>query len=587
MGEEAKKRIEEALAQGYSKEQIAESFREKLKASDVPAEDINLFLGEHNLTGTVTQESFGRQLSDSMRGFGRDVASGIGGAATLAKAGTGPLGQVLSLGGSYAMGSAGQGIEDLTRGEAPPTFGEAVSRYHQAGMKGLKDELIGGSVGKVAEKLLAPNVSKMTPQDLSISEYAKANRLPMKASDVFPSKTAKTLEWVGDSLLLGKATGDYRRKQLSSNIQSIIEDTTKTLPVVTDKGTAGIALSDAIKEARTALKQDTTIKYKKLSAILEDLGDGVRPDGTVDKPLRMENFISVAEKWRNQISNEAEPELRQFLASIADRAGDGTNRMYKSGMTGKELDVFQKQIWEQTFKKRKYVGAELWDAVEKDLIAEEPHIWSSVKEAKDAAKFQTEFRNNPTVKAVASKVARGDVDNVILAAFRSGNIEDVNVIKKAISPEAWDIASSRFVQNILDLSTDNATGAFLPVKFLRGYATYQKQIRNVMPEVADNLDTLAEVMRRSLDDITKGQSTSTGTILRGAASGGAVTGAIASGNVGLLVPEGFSIFMANSMRSPKGKFKQLLTQGFNMPGTTKMLRLGGRFVDFDSPDQGS
>ena len=541
-----------------------------------------------NPEGTITQDSTARQAVDALRGVGKDIGSGVSGGLALAKAGTGPLGQLMGLGFSYAGGSAGQGIEDILRGQQPQGFMNAVNRYHGAGMKGLQDQLMGTSVANLAERALAPNLAKMTPQDLNVSAFAKQNKLPMQPSDIVDSKISKSLEWVGDSTVTGDMLTNYYRRKLGENLKGMVEDVSQKLPNLTDKGTTGNVLMEGIKEAKQGVRAATQEAYAKKSSVLLELGDGKMADGTVSKPLEMSNFIETANKYRYALP-EDHP-IRQFLASIGDRSGvEGGKSTIKTGMTGKEVDEFTNQIWGKTWKDKqtRAIGFDLWDAVEKDLVKEEPYIWSTIKNAKDIKKLEKDFLANPTVRAIGRKFAQGNPDQLIPSLFRSGNIEEVNTILKALPQEAAEIAKERFVQNILDTSVKD--GVFNPDKFLGTYSVYRDQIKNVMPEIGQNLDLLAETMRRSLKDVKAGDRPfNFGSFLKMGGSGGAAPlAASVMGPVGWVVPEGFSMMLAHSLRSPTGVLKKWLTTGLKPEAGLNMLKLGGRFVDFNNNNKGA
>ncbi|MHC4266543.1 MAG: hypothetical protein ACYSUK_11520, partial [Planctomycetota bacterium] len=398
---------------GYSDDKIATYFRAKFKEKDYSEEQVEQWLHSKRLREEKIEEySFGDKLSQAFRGFGKDISSGVAAAKVVAKTGGGAAGQALSLPFAYAGGSAGQNIEDIIRGEKPKTFGEAIPRYHEAGMKGLKDELMGGPLAKLFAPAAKPFAKRMNAEDMAVQQFAKKEGLSLPASSLAESKPARMLEWVGDSLTVGKTIGDAKRKTLRNRLESVLEKTKAGLTTA-DKGTVGVDFAKGLKEAQNALYKKTGKAYTKFGKVLrEEYGDA---------GLDMENFIDVANKWRVEIDVDKFPKLRTFLAEIGDREGRFKRAVTGetiSGMTGKEIDMFQKQIWEMTYPKHSYIGGDLWEALQKDLDIENSAVWSKLQEARQANKLKKTWHKNPVVRATAATVAKGDTDRIILNAFR-------------------------------------------------------------------------------------------------------------------------------------------------------------------------
>lgn len=555
MPENIDKQIEALRKGGYSNDEIAEYYRSQLKDNYTP-EQINTWLSEKKLIGTITQQTVGKRLSEAFSGFGRDVLSGAAATKALTAKGTGPLGQALSVGTSYLGGGGGQMVEDLIRGESPPMTVEGVTeafkRFHRAGTTAAQYDLLGGPIGEVAGKVAAPFARKMSTEDILAKQFAQRERLPVAPSAIRPTRTAKMFEWTGERLA-GNLITDMRRRQLAEGFERIVKEADESLPFKTDKIEAGMRLGAGVKEAKSDIARRTRQAYDSfLDRLRTDFGGG--------KQLSLENFSQVAEKYREQAKEGSE--LRQFLAQIADRKGQ---------FSVEEMDNFQKQIWNRTWPKKGHIGGQLWDALDKDLAAEGAEYAALLKSAKDTAKLAHEFKKDPTLRVILRQYGN-DPERVILNAFRAGNFQSVNRIKQLVDRETWETARSQFVKNILDTGY-NQEREFVPAKFLNNYRKYEKQIRNVMPETADRLDMLAIIIERSLTDLRP--TSRIGAVGDLALAGAMGTGAALS-SPALAVPFGFTAILAYSMRNPKGWMKKWLTTGF-LP-SKQMLRLSPRFL---------
>lgn len=483
-------------------------------------------------------------------------AMAMGSLGTVAGAPLGPPGMI----GGGAIGAAGgEAIEQLIRrfaGDEKLTSQEAMKKIN------LEAAFAGGSEMGTAGmgNLLRPFAKRMGPMAQKIATIAKQQKLPMSPSAISPTKTAKVFEWFGDILPTGKLWGQVKRKQLSNNLMRMVEEVKGALPVRADKVEAGMELGAGIKEAKVSLKSISGTKYKAWEKAV----------GASD--IQMAETAKVIEKNADSIKK---PDARAMIETFR---GKGTI------WTAKDVDDYQKQIWGKLRGKYPNLAKDLQNALKKDIGED---LTKYLEDARSAwADFKT-FESNPTVKTIVRKYAT-DAERVILEAFRSGNLEDVTKIKNAVDENTWKMATSRFVENILDTAVkpEGNQMVFRPMEFIKNYEKYQRQILNAMPEIYENINNFYLITKASVQDLQKMDMGFFGKGWQAMAAGGMATGA-GMGQPLVLVPAGFSAIVAKSLMNPKGWLKTWLTEGARgiMPEVIRQgPRIGGRALglEFDT-----
>lgn len=393
----------------------------------------------------------------------------------------------------------------------------------------------------------AAQPGKLAPETKAAVDLAAEKGLPLSPTAIIPeSKAARAFEWVGESIPSNVSWSTMKRQQLQTGLTRMMDEAVGGLPARAEKYEAGVAVAGGLKEAKTGLKGAEKTAYGKWE---NALGSGGH---------LMDNTVAAIDKIKEGTKGEA----RAWLEAFSKKG---------SGWTSADVDAFQKQIWSKTWG-TDLRGGDLLEAMKKDLG---PEMTAVLDEAKDASKLFRAFAGNETVRAVLRKYNQ-DPANAIRAMFRDGNMNDIGTIQKAVKPEVWDIARSRFIENLFDASTD-ITGTqrtFNPQKFANLFSTYQRQIKQVMPEKYDYLKNFAELSKVSVADLSKMTSAPT---FRLTAADRPITNTIA-----LAVPTGFSWAITKSLMNPSGWLKKWLTEGFKMPNLAtparraNILQVGGR-----------
>lgn len=392
----------------------------------------------------------------------------------------------------------------------------------------------------------------LTAEARAAGKLAEEAKLPLSAAALNPSKTAGAFEWVGQALQPGKAWANMKRKQLQVGLTRMMDEAVGRLPKSTEKYEAGVQVAQGLKEAKAGLKAGEKAAYGKWE---NALGSGGH---------LMDNTVAAIDK----IKEGTKGELRAWLEAYSKKG---------AGWTSTDVDAFQKQIWSKTWG-TDLRGGELLEALKKDLG---PEMTALLDEAKESSKLFRAFSANQTVRDVLRRYAQ-DPENAIRAMFRTGNMEDLNLIKKAVSPEVWDIARSRFIENLFDASTEisGTQRAFNPQKFSDIFSKYQRQIKQVMPEKYDYLKRFADLSKMAVQDLNKISPDTFMSWQTGATS--ALAGGAAMGNALMVVPMGFSFAISKSIMNPSGWLKKWLTEGFKMPELSRgarranVLQIGGR-----------
>ena len=423
---------------------------------------------------------------------------------------------------------AGEALKSSIEGKNLP---ETLGAVKDATVLGA----VAGGTPQKAAGIEAPSAIKNTVQ------LAEKNKLPLSASAINPTKTARAFEWVGESLQPGKAWANMKRQQLQTGLTRMMDEAVGSLPARTEKFDAGVDLSKGLKEAKSGLKASEKAAYGKWEGALGDTGH------------MMENTVKLLDDMKEGVTGDT----RAWLEAYSKKG---------PGWAASDVDAFQKQIWSKTWGKN-VDGGKILEALKKDLG---PEMTAVLDEAKESSKLFRAFSSNETVRQVARNYAK-DPENVIKEAFQAGNMEDINVIKKALDSETWDIARSRFVENLFDASTDikGTQRTFNPLKFSKQFAKYQRQIKQVMPEKYDNLEQFAKLSKTAVQDLSKIKLDDTFMSWQTAATSALGGAGAALGNAGMVVPAGFSFAITKSIMNPSGWLKKWLTEGYKMPDFAK------------------
>lgn len=387
-----------------------------------------------------------------------------------------------------------------------------------------------------------------------VAQLAKEKGLPLSASSITPTKTAKAFEFIGEALPPGKGWANLKRQKLQEGLAKMMDDAAGSLPVRAEKFEVGTAIGQGIKQAKKTLKGKEAAAYKKWEGALGD------------KPKLMDNVTQVI----GDLKETATGDMRAWLETYSKK---GTE------WSVSDIDAFQKQIWTKMGSASRE-GGELFSALKKDVG---PELTVLLEDAKEQGKLLRAFSANDTVRRVMRKYA-SDPENAIREMFKTGNLDDINIIKSALDKDTWNMARSRFVENLFDASIEliGTQRAFNPQKFSDLFNKYQRQIRQVMPEKYDDLDKFAKLSKASVADLNRMKMSDTMKTWQTVATGGLGYGAIT--NPLVIVPAGLSFGIAKSIMNPKGWMKNWLTEGINVPsiplkkaiGTTNVLQIGGR-----------
>ena len=499
----------------------------------------------------------GAKDPQTWKGTGGAIGSAVGVAAGI------PLGLPGIVGGGMVGGAGGEAIEQVIMrvlGQGgPETSEEAMRKINEQAAWGGGSEMLPPMVGNALKPL-----GEIPEQAARMAKIAKGNKLPLSPSAILPSKTAKAFEWVGDVLPTGKAWTTHKRKQLSEALVKMTDDTIGSISTGADKYEAGVKLSEGTRLGKGKLATETQKQYRGFSDYLKTIEAGGN---------NLDNTVETLTKHLDEFK-EGTPAHDTF-SMIIDRAKRGQ-------VGGDQIDILQKSIWDATYPKKSYIGGEIWESLKKDL-ADTPDALLLLERAKEANKLKAAFDKNTTVKNIL-RFGKQDPEKVILTAFRSGNIEEVKAIKKAVDKETWDMARSRFVENLLDTAiTEKGTQRILePQKFNKIFKTYERQIKSVFPEIYDNIKQLDDVFRASVDDLSKGSMGDWQKGWQGAAAAGMLAGAYKS--PGIVIPAGVGTWaISKSLMNPKGWLKAFLTGAAAEP-VKQGLRMGGRAAMMKSHD---
>jgi hypothetical protein len=506
--------------------------------------------GKQQARGLVEQLPVAGAMFGGALGVGGGLATGP--AAPAVSPALGAAGTVLGAG-------AGQELKQLALehifGEQPPTMQERLTELGQEMTFALAGAGVGGILEKGAIRALAP-AGKITEAQRGLVSAAQKEGLPTAPSALVPSKTARVFEWVSEKIPPGGIVKSIRARQLHGGLLRMHDEVLNKLPFKTEKFEAGIRTGEAIKGAKAKI----TEKAKNAYNLFQEHVSGVQFNKSA-KAVQ-----ESVETLRAKGVGTGKEDLRALLEEFS-RKGEK--------WLPDDVQRYQKSIWELSWKRFPEIGKKLWGALAEDIGPQNPVAWGLLKKGKANWKLLSELNKTPTTRAIMRKYATAP-DDVIRAAFTSGNFDDLAVIRKHIDKETWDVMRSRFVENLLDASIDisGTERLFRPAKFVGLIDKYGKAIDNALPELGPTLRQFADITKASLDDIAK-QNLDPFQQIMSLGGAGVLGGAAVTQNVGLAVPVTFNAMVAKSLTNPSGWLKKWLTTGV-LKGAPALVREAGK-----------
>ena len=456
-----------------------------------------------------------------------------------------PFGLPGVVGGAAIGGAGGMAYEQIAKylqGKGPETSQDALKQINEAAAFGGGAEMAGPAIGQLAK----PLSREMGPLAQKIWDTAKAAKMPLPASAFKPSQSVKAFEWFGRALPTGRGVMQHEQKVLLNNLEKMMDDTVSKIPMRVGKYEAGEKLLSGLQEAKETTKTLAKTQYQLWK---KTLGEG----------RAMSNTAKVISQEADSVKS---PAIRAYLEAFS---GKGEN------WVAKDIYDYQQLIWKKTYKAMPQLGGKLEEALKKDLGEE---LYKGLQKGKAAWAQYRKLAENKTIKAMATKY-RIDPDNVLYAAFKAGNFDDVALMKSSVKPETWELAKNRFVENIIDTSMDRTKTQFMPDAFAVNFEKFGRQIKNVMPEIYENMNDFYLMVKAS-QPFTKQMQPLTG-MAKMAMQGVAAAGVGASAYVSpwIAVPYGFSASIAHSITAPGGYLKKYLVKGF--PAVAEAMKQTTRF----------
>jgi hypothetical protein len=457
-----------------------------------------------------------------------------------------PLG-IPGVAGGAALGELGRQTQ---LGTQAPESADALltGMVKEAAIGGLAELPALAIAGKV-RAAGRPFAEKMTPEARLALETAEKRGLALSPSSVMPSRRASFFEWASDKIPPGNFLKDRQVQKLNDGMILMYEEALEGLPTQVSKFEAGLDVGEALKKTKTIAKEARKDAYANFAKSIAD--------------SKMENTIEVVNKSLNELAElGVDDKTRTFLGQWQLKR--------HTGWTTKDVVDFQAQLWRNTYPDHIKIGDEILEAVKKDVGEQASGFLDLGKQRFMVEKeiFETlGAKKNPTAGRIARLMAQGKTDDIIRQAITTGNFEDLAVIRKFIPKETWDGFRSRFIENLIEASYKRvgSESIYDPIKFARTIDRYEEQIKNLMPSMWNHLKGLANLGEFALRDI-KRRPTPFG--LKEAATTAA--------SIGLIVPAGFSMFVANSLMKPSGLLKTWLTKGFDGKVVPELVRTGLR-----------
>ena len=440
-------------------------------------------------------------------------AAGAGAGAMLSGA-TGPFAPLVAAGGATVGGAAGKSLENFLR---------QVTGVGKPGDPILSPLETGGQMGAMeagAGYLMNPAAAKEGAGKLI--DFAKKFELPFSPSALKPGALNTGIESFVNLFPSGKAITTKYQAQLYNKF---LETRGQVLAEMTgtQEYMAGKTLQEGIRDTRVGMREATVEAY---SGIVPAAGG---KDVIIATPKTREFLDGILESPRVQKN----PELVKYLESNFGKT--------TTGMTAKQLDSFQRNIWTRTGKDRE-LGRDIWTALEADVKAFDESagkkLYDSIKEARTLGRAQYDYRDVSGLFQKASTIRNGE-ELFQPDKFYSLVMNERNqaTIKRAYGSDA--------LQNMIDY---------------------------------------AEFARKAAMESSKRKMSEMGKIFQGSgmlAGGGGIGTALYHGDVGtaalIALPYGTSAVMAHMIMKPRSTFKKWLTKGFSVSeGTRESLKVGGR-----------
>ena len=492
-------------------------------------------------------------FSDIARKFGRGALDVMPEAGMLAgdAVGTfyggkamGPLGSAV---GGFTMEGARQGIEQGILGtEEFPGFGENLGAMWDKGKEAFVGDVAGAGIfkglGVVAKPAQLTKTGRMYLDSDEIkraTELIEKHNLPISPAALVANQKGglpiKVAQALSDYTPAGMMWNAHKRAQLTDAVAYMSKGVTDDMPG------AGMSQFDVGAQVFEDLARIRKTSFAEATAGYEPFKRALGTD-----PRPMESTRAALQNVRDTVQGKAAKEYAdEWLGKIAD-----------GGMTPDQIYEFQKGIWKASRKaKSTEMGAALWNGLKADLSESEMLL---LEAAKDKWKLVFEFKDNPTLKALMRK--SNDPEKVVLNLFRSGNLEEVNTLRKAMDPEVFDIAKTRFVENLLEAG--QKPGEFDGGQFLKMFKKYEKQLKNVLEEDEfANVSQFSEIVEASQWDmkmVKRGPADKFGLPLAGT---GAIAYEITKNPAKGLAVMGSNWLFAKSLMNPTGVVRKFLTTG--------------------------
>jgi hypothetical protein len=314
---------------------------------------------------------------------------------------------------------------------------------------------------RTAEQVRLEGLAQKAGITLPVSELSGAPRL------------AKGMEQAAGTLLPGQLALKQKYNQLPQKLMEMQRGVRETLvgPRL-ERFDAGETLSETVLQ----IKKHIGVNVKKAYKAWEGAFGGGLDTVTVEVPNLTKQLTKLHDKKIKGIND--------FVAMWEDKATRTGTELTR--LTASDLDMFQKTMW-KTFKGNfRHWGGDLLEALKKDLDVYDAAKGTKTKDlllaAKEAHQLRTAFEGLSSVKTI-TRFGKMDPELVITKVFRSGNMQDINALKKHLPPDVWDIAKNRFVENLLDSAKAMPEGleeVFMPGKFAKNFTKYKKQLQNVL-----------------------------------------------------------------------------------------------------------
>jgi len=372
------------------------------------------------------------------------------------------------------------------------TIGEEVSKKYPT-LGAIVPPVAGVMLGDpFARKIMQPS-GKLRPGGERVQKWVKEHGAGPRPSSYIESPSLNLMERTAGLLPGGKLTQKIYAHKIETKIDEAVSDLRKSLPSPgSGKDVAGEAITESIATAKIEIGLDTRKAYKHFT-------DSITPAYlTTDKATE---FRGIETKNLSNLLGknieELDPLLQEHILKYMDETG---------ALSPQNAHDFQNELWNLTPKTERKKTWIVFEAFRKDLKEHDKRYGTnseaSFRAAQDAYQVQRAFESNPQLKTIL-RAANNDIERVIYSTFREGNTKTVNTIRKYMDIESWDIARSRFLENLIDAAApqEGLMRKFIPAKFAESVQKYERQLRNVFPDEIENILDFAAVCRAATKDV--------------------------------------------------------------------------------------